>query len=212
MELIGVDHADLISLLLNNRQKIVYTLRWRQAQEAEKEALERAIRSDATIDGAALLRALEGSHAKSAKSAKDVLARGGPNRPKAQPEKEEEAQLIEEERQGLRMEAPVPKPRAHINLADLEFAAGNHLMSKKTFKLPEGTHKILNPGWEEVHVPAAANKYSDAAFLNSHHLVAVEEMPAWFRKGFEGVSKLNLVQSRVYECAMLSSVRCGRKR
>ena len=36
MELIGVDHADLISLLLNNRQKIVYTLRWRQVQEAEK--------------------------------------------------------------------------------------------------------------------------------------------------------------------------------
>ena len=44
------------------------------------------------------------------------------------------------------MEATVPKPRAHINLADLEFAAGNHLMSKKTFKLPEGTHKILKPG------------------------------------------------------------------
>lgn len=201
-----MDHADLISLLLNNRQKIVYTLRWRQVQEAEKEALEREILNDATINGAALLRALEGNHAK---SAKDVLARAGHNRPKAQPEKEEEAQLLEEERRGLSMEATVPKPRAHINLADLEFAAGNHLMSKKTFKLPEGTHKILKPGWEEVHVPAAANKYSDAAFLNSHHLVAVEEMPAWFRRGFEGVSKLNLVQSRVYECAMLSSVRCG---
>ena len=153
-----MDHADLISLLLNNRQKIVYTLRWRQAQEAEKEALEREILNDATINGAALLRALEGNYTK---SAKDVLARAGHNRPKAQPEKEEEAQLLEEERRGLSMEATVPKPRAHINLADLEFAAGNHLMSKKTFKLPEGTHKILKPGWEEVHVPAAANKYSE---------------------------------------------------
>ena len=110
------------------------------------------------------------------------------------------------------MEAVVPKPHKTLNLADLEFAAGGHLMSKKTFKLPEGTHKILKPGWEEVHVPAAANKYSDTAFLNSHHLVAVEEMPEWFRKGFEGVSKLNLVQSRVYECAMLSSVRVQRRR
>ena len=79
-------------------------------------------------------------------------------------------------------------------------------MSKKALHLPQGTHKLLKPGREEIHVPAAANKYSDPEYLNSHRLVAVEDMPEWFHKGFDGVKKLNLVQSQVYECAMLSSV------
>ena len=68
---------------------------------------------------------------------------------------------------------------------------------------------MVKAGWEEIHVPAATNKYSDAEYLSSHPLVSVEQMPEWFRPGFEGVSKLNLVQSEVYECAMLSSVRAG---
>ena len=103
----------------------------------------------------------------------------------------------------------MPKPKAQLDLRSLEFAAGGHLMSKNALHLPEGTNRVLKPGWEEIHVPAAANKYSDAEYLSSHRLVSVEEMPEWFRPGFEGVSKLNLVQSEVYECAMLSSVRVG---
>ena len=83
-------------------------------------------------------------------------------------------------------------------------------MSRNAVHLPEGTNKIVKPGREEIHVPAAANKYSDRGFLNSHRMVSVEEMPEWFRPGFEGISKLNLIQSDVYECAMLSSVRVVR--
>ena len=142
MELIGMEHVELISRLLNNRQKIVYTLRWRQAaSEEEKEAVRRDILNDASVNGAALLRALQGGRAKG-----DALAHGAQSRLKARPEKEEEQRLLEEERQALSMEAVVPKPHKTLNLADLEFAAGGHLMSKKTFKLPEGTHKILKPG------------------------------------------------------------------
>lgn len=65
MELIGMEHVELISRLLNNRQKIVYTLRWRQAaSEEEKEAVRRDILNDASVNGAALLRALQGGRAK----------------------------------------------------------------------------------------------------------------------------------------------------
>ena len=120
--------------------------------------------------------------------------------------------LREEERLALSQELAVPKPRAQLDLRSLEFAAGGHLMSKNALHLPEGTNRVLKPGWEEIHVPAAANKYGDAEYLSSHHLVSVEEMPEWFRPGFEGVSKLNLVQSEVYECAMLSSVCVGQGR
>ena len=133
-------------------------------------------------------------------------------RPKAHSEKADEEALREEERLALSQELAVPKPRAQLDLRSLEFAVGGHLMSKNALHLPEGTNRVLKPGWEEIHVPAAANKYGDAEYLSSHHLVSVEEMPEWFRPGFEGVSKLNLVQSEVYECAMLSSVCVGQGR
>ena len=79
MELIGMEHVELISRLLNNRQKIVYTLRWRQAaSEEEKEAVRRDILNDASVNGAALLRALQGGRAKG-----DALAHGAQSRLKA---------------------------------------------------------------------------------------------------------------------------------
>ena len=55
-------------------------------------------------------------------------------------------------------------------------------------------------------MPAAVNKYGDAGYMSKAKQVAVSSMPKWFHAGFEGVKKLNLVQSQVYECAMLSSV------
>ena len=213
VECIGVEHAALIQLLLANRSKIAFVTRWRRASsDAEREAIAQALLSDPSLNGPAVLKRLEGGQATRAwRSGGDALAapRETP-RLKAHSEKADEEALREEERQALSQELAVPKPKAQLDLRSLEFAAGGHLMSKNALHLPEGTNRVLKPGWEEIHVPAAANKYSDAEYLSSHRLVSVEEMPEWFRPGFEGVSKLNLVQSEVYECAMLSSVRVGK--
>lgn len=213
VELVGLEHPEFISLLLSNRSKIAYVLRWRQAaSEPAKQAIEEELLADASVDGGAILRALVATRStKEWESARSGLAAGERVRhtAKEQGQEREAAALREEEMRGVASEQAVPKPKTQLVLKDLEFAAGSHLMSKKTFRLPEGTHKLLKPGREEVHVPAAANKYSDAEYLNSHRLVAVSEMPEWFHKGFDGVKKLNLVQSRVYECAMLSSVSAG---
>ena len=212
VELVGLDHPELISLLLSNRGKIAYVIRWRQAaSEAARQAIAEEMLGDASVDGEAILKALE-----SKRSTKDwEVARGSlavenerreKHTVKEQGQVRDAEALREEEMRSVAAEMTIPKPRAQLILNDLAFAAGSHLMSKKAVRLPEGTHKLLKPGREEVHVTAAANKYSDPGYLNNHHLVSVEEMPEWFRKGFEGVKKLNLVQSRVYECAMLSSV------
>ena len=212
VECIGVEHAALIQLLLANRSKIAFVTRWRRASsDAEREAIAQELLSDPSLNGPAVLKRLEGGQATRAwRSGGDALAapRETP-RLKAHSEKADEEALHEEERQALSQELAVPKPKAQLDLRSLEFAAGGHLMSKNALHLPEGTNRVLKPGWEEIHVPAAANKYGDAEYLSSHRLVSVEEMPEWFRPGFEGVSKLNLVQSEVYECAMLSSVRVG---
>lgn len=205
VELVGMDHPELISLLLTNGKTIAYVTRWRQAQsDSEKEAISQEILNDASIDGVSVMEALEGKRGGHAQRLKEQFAER--RRMKAHSEKEDEEALREEEKMGLSMEMNVPKPKAQLNLSDLEFAAGSHLMSKKTFRLPDGSYKVPKPGYEEVHVPAIPNKYSDTAFVNSQHIVSIEEMPEWFRVGFDGVKKLNLVQSRVYESAMLSSV------
>lgn len=211
VELIGVEHAALIQQLLANRSKIAFVIRWRRAtSDAEREAIAQEMLGDPSIHAHAILKRLEGGQATQAWRAAGAhplsAAREAP-RLKAHSEKADEEALREEERLALSQELTVPKPKAQLDLRSLEFAAGGHLMSKSALHLPEGTSRVLKPGWEEIHVPAAANKYSDAEYLSSHHLVSVEEMPEWFRPGFEGVSKLNLVQSEVYECAMLSSVR-----
>ena len=40
VELVGIDHPELITLLLNNRAKIADVIRWRQAaSEADKQAI-----------------------------------------------------------------------------------------------------------------------------------------------------------------------------
>ena len=200
-----MDHPEFITLLLTNGKTIAYVTRWRQAQnESERDEITQEILADPSIDGISIVEELEGKKHVSSQRTKQVISEH--RRVKAHSEKEDEEALREEEKQGLSNDMQVPKPKAQLNLTDLEFAAGSHLMSKKTFRLPEGSYKIPKPGYEEIHVPAVANKYSDSAFMSSQHLVSVEEMPDWFRAGFEGVKKLNLVQSRVYESAMLSSV------
>lgn len=210
VELIGVEHASLIQVLLANRSKIAFVTRWRRAtSDQEREAIAAEMMSDPSINGEVILKRLEGGRSTSAwRTTADNLRpnRGEAPRLKAHSEKEDEAALLEEEHEALSQEVRVPKPRMQLDLHSLEFSAGGHLMSRNAVHLPEGTSKIVKPGREEIHVPAAANKYSDRGFLNSHRMVSVEEMPEWFRPGFEGISKLNLIQSDVYECAMLSSV------
>ena len=184
VELVGLDHPDLISLLLSNRAKIAYVIRWRQAEsEAARHAIAEELLADASLDGASVLKALEANRStKEWGLSRNELAgteRVERHTPKEQGAKLDAEALREEEMLGVAAELNVPKPKAQLSLSDLAFAAGSHVMS---------------------------NKYSDPEYLNSHRLVAVEDMPEWFHKGFDGVKKLNLVQSQVYECAMLSSV------
>ena len=56
----GLDHPELISLLLSNRGKIAYVIRWRQAaSEAARQAIAEEMLGDASVDGEAILKALE---------------------------------------------------------------------------------------------------------------------------------------------------------
>ena len=43
---------------------------------------------------------------------------------------------------------------AILDLDDLTFAQGSHLMANKRCQLPEGSYRKQRKGYEEVHVPA----------------------------------------------------------
>ena len=105
------------------------------------------------------------------------------------------------------MLAAVPeagKARVGRNTLDLEaitFAAGGHLMANRKCHLPPGSFRVAKKGYEEVHVPALKAK----PFTDGEALVRIDDMPAWARPAFGGMSSLNRVQSRVYDCALFSA-------
>lgn len=75
-------------------------------------------------------------------------------------------------------------------------------MSNRDIKLPEGSYRNQEKGYEEIHIP-----FSQAPpFSNGEALVQTKTMPDWAQLPFEGIKYLNRVQSRLYEYAMFSPV------
>ncbi|KAJ3086392.1 DEIH-box ATPase, partial [Quaeritorhiza haematococci] len=91
-------------------------------------------------------------------------------------------------------------PRSNVDLDNLIFSQGSHLMSNKKCKLPEGSFKRSKKGYEEVHVPAPKSK----PLSDDEKLVPITSLPKWAQKGFSGAKSLNRVQSRVYPTAFES--------
>ena len=53
-------------------------------------------------------------------------------------------------------------PQKFVDLEDLSFAQGSHLMANKRCQLPDGSYRKQRKGYEEVHVPALKPKpYED---------------------------------------------------
>ncbi|CZT48004.1 related to ATP dependent RNA helicase [Rhynchosporium secalis] len=85
------------------------------------------------------------------------------------------------------------QPRKLINLENLIFDQGNHLMTNPKVKLPEGSTKRTFKGYEEIHVPAP-KKRNDP----SDRDIPVTEMPEWARVPFGSTAKLNKIQSSCF--------------
>jgi pre-mRNA-splicing helicase BRR2 len=71
------------------------------------------------------------------------------------------------------------QPRRLINLENLVFDQGNHLMTNPNVKLPQGSTKRTFKGYEEIHVPAPKAK-RDAGERNN---MPTTELPDWARQG-----------------------------
>jgi pre-mRNA-splicing helicase BRR2 len=192
--LLDYDKFDLIKMMLQQRVAIVFCIRRARAHsDEERAAIEREMSDDP--QGVKILAALHGA------------------KPDAQPVKRRPR------RASLPPTAPLPeapfaaKRALHasmrgsighlklrkLDLEDLAFAQGSHLMSVKECRLPGSVHHV-HKDYEEWHVPATRAKELPA----TASLVSVSSLPKWAHPVFPNTKDFNRVQSQVYACAFES--------
>ncbi|KAJ9088373.1 Pre-mRNA-splicing helicase BRR2 [Entomophthora muscae] len=174
MELTGYSHFELVSTLIKNRDVIVWCTRLARAGKDTQERIntEREMES---LGLGHILRALATDRNRPHQSAGDAS--------NAAPEAATSTAGI--------------APKQNIDLDQLVFTQGAHLMSNKTCKLPAGSYKRTYKGYDEFHVLAPQVKPMEVG----ERLVPIKELPAWCQPAFASSQQLNRIQSRVYPCA-----------
>lgn len=190
MELFDYDYPELVAKLVTNRHKIVWVTRWRRvAEDADARHL---VENEMVESGhRAILDELRGK-----------ATRGEVER---RPEKKIKLDLMDIDVPAAPAVEEKPKegglagglqPKRLINLENLVFHQGNHLMTNPNVKLPQGSTKRTFKGYEEIHVPPPKAK-RDPGEKN----IPTTELPEWARIGWGASKELNRVQTKCFASA-----------
>ncbi|KFA74848.1 hypothetical protein S40288_03505 [Stachybotrys chartarum IBT 40288] len=187
MELFDFEHHELVQKLIENRHKVFWLTKLARAETQEQRVnVEREMASEGLQWILNELRGKTGDEEKghkiNMKMDIDVGASFNAEAPKTE---RQEGQLIG----GL-------QPRKAINLDNLVFDQGNHLMTNPKVRLPEGSTKRTFKGYEEIHVPPP-KKRNDPDDV----LIPVTSMPEWSRAPFSTAKSLNKIQSKCFPSA-----------
>nr|POF26016.1 pre-mrna-splicing factor brr2 [Quercus suber] len=191
MELFDYEHPELVGKFVKNRDKIVWVGRWRRAAE-DNDALVAVEKEMVNAGYAGILKEIRG---------RDSIAK--PDGPKLtlklDPLQLDAKGLLDGELKQERKEGLVGglQPRKTLNLDDLKFDQGNHLMTNQNVKLPQGSTKKTFKGYEEIHVPAPKRK----ADANEQPLMPTSQLPAWAQPGFGNSKSLNRIQTQCFSSA-----------
>ncbi|KAK3630927.1 Pre-mRNA-splicing helicase BRR2 [Elasticomyces elasticus] len=191
MELFDYEHPELVGKLVKNRERIIWVTRWRRAAEDETARL--AVEKEMVNEGhARILKELRGrDEISAAGTAPKVKIKLDPMKlDEKVPAKDEEEAVKDGLVGGL-------QPRKTLNLEDLKFDQGNHLMTNQKVTLPKGTTTDTSPkpkDYVEVRVPAPKRR-NDA---DEPPLIPTSELPAWARPGFGTSQTLNRIQTRCF--------------
>ena len=193
MELFDWEHHELVEKLIMNQDKIVWVTRWRRA--AEDDTARAALEHEMVAAGhQSILDELEGRNegeagamSKPNKKLKlDLMDIDVPKGPTDGATERKDGALTG----GL-------QPKRLINLENLVFDQGNHLMTNPNVKLPQGSTKRTFKGYEEIHVPAPKAR-KDASERNN---MPTTELPEWARQGFGTSKELNRIQTKCFPTA-----------
>ncbi|PSN63487.1 Sec63-domain-containing protein [Corynespora cassiicola Philippines] len=194
MALFDFAENDLAEILLHNRDKIVWVTKWRRAAEnqSERAAIEREMKATGRQH---ILRELhsretgvkaEPSGPKIKMDLMNIDLKSGPADTEMQ-----DAPAADGIVGGLK-----PSERL-VNLDNIVFDQGNHLMTNPNVKLPQGSTRRQFKGYEEIHVPPPKAKRDP----NEPRNKPTSELPDWARVGFGKSTELNRIQTRCYPTA-----------
>lgn len=189
MELFDYEHHEVVQKLIENREKVVWLTRLARAENDEERGV---VEREMASEGARwILDELRGK--KAAASQKKIEIKMDINKDSSLADAA--APKTEQAEGGL---VGGLQPKKLINLENLIFEQGNHLMTNPKVRLPEGSTKRTFKGYEEIHVPPP-KKRNDP----SDQLIPVTDMPEWSRLPFSssGAKSLNRIQSKCYPSA-----------
>ncbi|KAF2155922.1 Sec63-domain-containing protein [Myriangium duriaei CBS 260.36] len=188
MELFDYDQPDLVAKLVVNCDKIVWVTRWRRAAEDEPSRV--AVEHEMVQAGKAgilkELRTRQQDASEPVKSGKMSFDLMDLDKAAKQDTQERKEGLV----RGL-------QPSKLINLENLVFDQGNHLMTNPNVRLPQGSTKRTFKGYDEIHVPAPKRKKEDTETPN----LSTSVLPDWAKVGFGSSRELNRIQTRCYPTA-----------
>ena len=185
-ELFDYEHHELVHKLVANRDKVVWLTRLARAEDAEaRGVVEREIASEGLRWILDELRGVatsgDGSKKRKLEIKMDIDSAAYTNG----------EQTTEQAREGGLVGGL--QPRKLINLENLVFDQGNHLMTNPKVKLPEGSTKRTFKGYEEIHVPPPKKRNEPG-----DRDIPITEMPEWARVPFGSTTKLNKIQSQCF--------------
>ncbi|VDO26060.1 unnamed protein product [Onchocerca flexuosa] len=189
--LLGFDQFEFIKVLRQHRQMILYCTLLKQAQEGkERENIEKEMLSRPELHHI-LAELHETESADTVEAEREKRARVQQQRRIAEAEGgNDEGTTVGNWLQSRKV----------LDLNDLAFSQGSHLMSNKRCHLPDGSYRKQKKSYEEVHVPALKPKL----FEENEKLVAITDLPKYAQPAFEGFKTLNRIQSRLCDSALKS--------
>ncbi|KFY16944.1 hypothetical protein V491_05161 [Pseudogymnoascus sp. VKM F-3775] len=189
MELFDYEHHELVQKLISNRDKVVWLTRLAKADDEEARGV---VEREIIAEGLRwILDELKGRRVS--------VDRGKGKKVEIKMDIDVPEDYIKGPKEEQATDGGLVgglQPRKLINLENLIFEQGNHLMTNPKVKLPEGSTKRTFKGYEEIHVPAP-KKRSDPTDRD----VPVSEMPEWSRVPFGTTPKLNKIQSKCFPTA-----------
>jgi len=193
MDLFDYENPDIVAKLVSNKDEIVWATRWRRAAEdddarhlVENQMIEAGHRS--ILDQLHGKAVTESDGPRPAKKMKMDLM--DIDVPKARPD----VAAKEEQKEG-----PLSgglQPQRLINLENLVFDQGNHLMTNPKVILPQGSTKRTFKGYEEIHVPAPKPRREPG-----EKNMPTSDLPDWARQGFGSAKELNRIQTKCFPTA-----------
>lgn len=207
LSLLGFDLFEFIKTLLDNRLRIYTAIRLKRAQsDEEKRSIEAELLSSENEDGAAILKELYSNASTAENWTKDRMsqmaskAKKEAKRLQSSNASSKSQSIIEEEDAAAIAENVTSDAAIELDLDSLKFRDGSHVMSNSKVVLPEASWRAMKKGYEEVHIPAVRHIPSA-----DEKLIPIVDLPEWTHDAFEGMNKLNRIQSKMCDTALYSS-------